>query len=308
MKKLLLMLLALALAIGLIVVIGCSDDDDETPAGPTVGDPNDPEFMIASEMLGEDFIEHDFTILTLSILLTDYIPAPGKSGKKTPFRVTGITQVPDSLSYEYSYSDYWHIFAVYARFVEPQGETNDTLIYTGTDSLRFGNASGPMPYPDETTTAFDIRAHLDAAISTEGGYIEVASHASFDMAVAIFQPFVINGTSSDTVEAYFETVDTACVVAMTSNQTATNLTISPYGDECPTAGTLNVAATLDIDCLVGDPGTPLVFSSAWNVLFTFSGTTITITYTNGNTVWTVTAMCDGSASPANIVRNLSEHL
>lgn len=307
MKRLILMLLAMGLAIGLIVVVGCSDDEEQKPAGPTVGDPNDPEFQMASEFIGQDFIEHDFTLAMIAIQLIDSIPVPRQSekGGESPFKATGIAQDIDSLAFEYSYSEYWHIFNLYLRLVEPQGDYTDTLIYAGIDSLRFSDDTGYVQY-FEAGNSIEIRAHVDGLISTLDGYVEIMSDAAFDVDFLTALTIMIGGTSADSVDAYFEDADTSCAVSMTSNQTATGLTINLLSNDCPSAGTINVAATLDIDCLLGE--TPMQFSSAWNVLFAFSGTTITVTYTNGNTIWTITEQCGGSASPANIVRNLSQHL
>lgn len=308
MKKIILTLLAISLIAGLVFIVGCSDDDEEKITGPTPGDPNDPEFQMVSGLIGEGFVEHDQTILELSLMLMQMIPAPVKHGGENAFKSAGIAQVVDSLDYSYSYSEFWHIFTVYARLIDAQAEFTDTLIYTGIDSMKFSNAAGPVADPN-LATAMSIRAHFDAEIVAVDGVVLVSSDASFDITVVFMEGLLINGTSADAVDAYFQNADTTCEVSMTSTQIATGIAM-PYAPEtdCPAAGTINVAATLDISCMA-DTAQFVDVSGAWTVGFIFDGATMTINYSNGSNYWTVTEECEPLViGLGSIIRHMSEQL
>jgi hypothetical protein len=232
---------------------------------------------------------------------------PQKSTPGWLSKPNAIEPYLDSLYYTYTYSDFWHIFTVYARLIETEMEVSDTLIYTGTDSIRFRNPLGPVPGPD-LATAMDIHAHFGAEFTMMNGFALVTSDASFELTVAQDTTLVVNGTSADTLNGYFQEADTTCEIYMTSNQTATNVVIDTF--ECPTGGTINVDATLDISCMADT--IPLELSGAWNVLFVFNdGISVTVTYTSGNNYWTETIPCYESVKARGIpgiMRRLSEQL
>jgi len=307
MKRFLLFAGILLLILGFAFIVGCSDDDDDNGVtGPTPGDPNDPEFIMASDIIGEGFLDHDNTILELSFFLVDYIPGKSIPGWLT--KPTAVEQYLDSLDYTYSYSNYWHVFTVYARLIDFGDLDNDTLIYTGVDSLRFGNPEGYMQYPDPTTTTLDIRAHFDAEFDMNDAYAVISSDVAFTVTGSPEEEIVINGTSADTLDGYFQNADTTCDMYMTSNQTATNLTIDPDAMyDCPSSGTLDVNATLDISCMADTAS--MEFSSAWTITFTFNDGTITIRYVSGGNVWTITEQCDPyyvKRGIAGVLKRLSE--
>lgn len=288
MKKIVLLLAMLVGAIGFILVGGCSDDDDGGVTGPTPGDPNDPQFLMVSEVIGEGYLEHDYMILELSLLLPSLIP--GKGAENNLFTPPAIAQELDSLDYTYSYSDFWHIFTVYARIVDGDVELTDTLIYAGIDSLQFSDAEGPVEDPN-LATRVDIHAHFEAEINTTDAQGQIRTDAFFNLTALPFQGLVINGTSSDSLSAYFQEADTTCEVTITTSQTATSLLLAmdPTYD-CPASGSINVAAAVDFACVADTDS--LDFSGNWTVNFVFNGATITVTYTSGNNVWTATIPCD----------------
>jgi hypothetical protein len=308
MKRFLLFAGMLSLIIGFAFLVGCSDDDDDNgTTGPVPGDPNDPQFQIASDIIGEGFLEHDNTILTLSLLLS--LDVPQKSSPDWLAKPAAVAQFPDSLDYSYSYSNFWHVFTVYARYIETEMEVSDTLIYTGIDSLRFTFLGTPVESPD-LATGMDIRAHFDADLSMSNGNALITTDASFGLTATPDTTLLLNGTSADTFDGYFQEADTACEVYMTSNQTATNVNIDLAFPECPLGGTINVNASLDVACMADT--VPVEFSGAWTVLFVFNnGTSITVTYTSGNNYWTETIPCETAVKKRGvrgIMRRLYEQL
>lgn len=288
MKRFPVFLLAAVLVIGPAIIIGCSDDDEDQITGPTPGDPNDPEFLMVSDILGEGFLDHDYNILGLSLLMMEYVPSKGSG--KNPFKYDKAAQYIDSLDYTYSYSDFWHTFTLYVRMVEGDLIASDTIIYTGVDSMRFRNPLGPVADPD-SATMLDVHAHLDAELLMMDGYSVLSSHVQYVVTAVSMQGLVIDGTSSDTLDGYFSEADTACTVSMTTSQTAADVLINPYSAyDCPMSGIISVGAALDIGCVADTASWD--FSGSWTARFVFNDGQITATYTSGNNVWTVTIPCE----------------
>lgn len=293
MKKALAVLLAISLLASAAYIIGCSDDDDEVVTGPTPGDPNDPVFKLIDEIVGQGIMDYDGTIIDLSFMLADYIP--GKKDSYNPFKSGAMNQLIDSMDLTYNYTNFWHTFTFYIRIVVVDIQVSDTLIYQGTDSLRFGNASGPMQYMDSTTTSMNIRAHVDADISSLETDAQMSSDVAYDMTLTENHDLYINGTSNDTLDVYLVGEQGDCQISGSTHQTASNLYLDSLTLEseggCPQGGKVTVLSTVDLAC-VSDTSS-LDFTGNWTVTVTFNGGMMTLNYNNGTNVWEVTVPCGG---------------
>jgi len=299
MKRLICYFLMAGILVGLVLTVGCSDDDDKGTTPLTPGDPDDPQFLMARGVLGEGLMSNDGAIIDLAMILTGEIPP--KAGYDNPFKPQAVTQF-DSLSYTYSYNNFWHIFSVLAVQAPWNGEGYDSLIYTGVDSLRFSNLSGPMQYPDSTTTTFNIRAHIDVHITTANTDIKVnpagadatiSTDASYIITGHADTALYINGTSADSLMATLAGDTITCDIELTASQTATNL----YLDEialseeggCPRSGTLRIVSSMDLYC--ESETDTLDAQGVWTVLFTYDEGMVTINFNNGVSYWVVTDQC-----------------
>jgi hypothetical protein len=299
MKRLMYYLLMAGILVGFVLAVGCSKDDDKGTTPATPGDPDDPLFLIVSDVLGDGLMSNDGAIIDLAMELSNQIP--GKAGFYNPFKPQAPNQF-DSISYTYSYSNYWHIFSLLAIQTEWNGVSYDSMIYTGVDSLRFSNPSGPMQYPDSTTTTLAIRAHIDVEITTAntdvkispaGAHAMISTDASYTITGQPDVALYINGTSANSLIASLVGDTIGCDITLTANQTVTNLYLDSLalGDQggCPRSGTLRIVSSLDLYC-EGETDT-LDAQGVWTVLLTFEDGMVNVHVSNATNYWDEDEQC-----------------
>ena len=291
MKRILMVLVAMLALLAFAWFAGCSDDDDDGggATGPTPGSPDDPQYQMVSDMIGEGFLDHDERILELGLNMMFLVP--DKTDGNGLLKSMQPAQGPDSLSttYEYSEADFWHIFNIYARYVEVDFETSDTLIYTGIDSLRFSNPLGYVRDPD-SATGMETHAHFDVELYASGANAMIVSDASYTVTGVENVGLVISGIASDSLDGTFMDADTTCSVILTTDQTATDLVYDLFATyDCPSSGDINIGAHFDVACVMDT--SLFSFENNWTVRFIFNGSDITVTYNNGTNIWTDTLDC-----------------
>jgi hypothetical protein len=299
MKRVVVILLMLAAVVGIGLVMGCSDDEKK-PTGSTPGDPTDERFLMAKGIIGPGYLDQDNRLIDLSLELGSLIMLSDKSGSNHPFRPRGEKSVADSLSWEYSYSNFWHIFQVTAYLVYEFTDSMpkaDTLIFAGIDSLRFGNDLGPQRYPDTSTTTLNIRAHVDADVMTEDTDVNGVKHVSYDLLADDWEMYV-NGTTADSLQLSTIGEGWNCDITLRARQTVTGLYYDSAAlvddlNDCPQAGTIRVNGFIDMGC-AGDSGT-FDMTGNWLIVFQFDDGMVTATYDNGTNIWTVTEPCGDNA-------------
>jgi hypothetical protein len=306
MKKVLLIMLALTVVVGLALIVGCSDDDDEKlPTGPIAGDPDDPEFIMVNDIISNGILDNDAILLQLASLLALNTV---KSDQTVPFKIAGPDQSLDSLDFTYSYSEFWHIFDVYARFVDTDVNPPDTLIYIGTDSIRFLSLEGPVQ-DYASAIGMDIVSHFDIDVIFEDGYALITTDAGFNLMATGIYTAVVSGTATDSLYLMATDADTVCEMSMTTTQTTSALELNTGDVDCPTGGSIVVDAGVEISCTADTAS--MDYSSSWHVVVTFGEGQVTLTYTSGNTIWTVTEPCNTKNSISGIagaVRRVGEQL
>ena len=299
MKRLACYLLTVGILVSFVLIAGCSDDDNKGTNSLTQGDPNDPQYQLVSGVVGEGLFSNDGAIIDLSMYLAGLIA--DKNGKHYPLKPQAPEQF-DSLSYTYSYSNFWHIFSLLAIETMWNGVSYDSMIFTGVDSLRFHNPLGPVQYPDSTTNKLDARAHIAVHITTantdlknpDGADALISTDASYTIAGHPDTAFYISGTSADTLAAILIGDTLACEIGLTANQTATSLYLDQIalGAEggCPRAGTLRIVSSLDMFCET-DTDTLLDARGTWTIMFTFDDGMVTININNGVNYWNESWQC-----------------
>jgi len=298
MKRLFLILAAVVMVAGLMCIVGCSDDDNK-PTGPTPGNPNNSEFLLMKDLMGEGYASLDGNIIDLSLEMMDSIP--DKTSSYNPFKPTAGASLFDSLVFSYTYSNFWHVFSLTA-VMYTEGDDPllvDTLTFQGVDSLRFWNASGMMQYPDTTTTTINIRAHVTMDISGQSGQAGIESDASYDLTGGPHVGLNINGAASHFMYLSAVTDTSSLHAEIDAGHTATNIyfdSTALANDDCPVSGRLAAAASIDLDYI--SPSDTVMIAGGWSVLFVYNDGEVTITYTHGTNYWVVTEPCGSGLSKA----------
>lgn len=273
----------------LLLVSGC-DEKATTPVNE--GTPDDEEFEMISDVsdLGLD-------ALKIALDLTDTVMAMGGVTKPL-FKAHRINE--EVLTYNslaYSYNNYWHIFQFSAKMASTVDGQTDSMIVVGVDSLRFSNGGTFVQYPDELLTdELDVRQHVNMnAYGADGGTMTIADHADVNITAESIQGDVINlsGTVNDSVDAVMVNSEMqlmSCEMEITSNQTFDNL-ILDNTQKCPTGGSLDMSAAVDINC-ESDDG-PISVQSSWTASYEFNGSTAVINVYSGNQHWQSSGPCGG---------------
>jgi hypothetical protein len=270
-------------------------------------------------IFGEGYIGFNNQMLGLSMALVDSIPVPLAVSK--PFVVSVEDDNPfDQIVFSYNWDElnYWHRFNVSAYAEEEGEEGTNTYSYAGVDSIRFENASGPMRYPDETTTIMKIRWHFSTLVTADTDEIEVTNDASLDLEGEYDGDFTVNGSSNDSLDISMGESQSTCTIAIGSVQTFTDIEMDEaarFGADCPADGRMDIDASIAIDC-EGQGGEgefeELSISGDWDISYEFdsSGDTrqVTITFIDGTTRWINTVDCTESADPVKVAKAIRNAL
>jgi len=288
MKRLLFLSVLMMLGAWLVFSGGCSKDKTSTGStAKTVGDTLDPVF-VAVDSGFEDFGDLTPVLLYVTMGYVDSIFSdPGHpSPRKQPRFTKGLNATADSLVYTYhSLSKYWYFYF---------GHTDTIYTVMVEDSIQFLHGATPAQWPDSALLT-GIKAGGSFDFSTPNGSISInqTMHVTGAAgAIPAMGDVVINGSGQVSADGSFFDTSSTCDVTFNMNQTITdlhlNLTDVMMGG-CPTAGVVRHAGALGISC-TGD--TSFTFNDSWTITEAFSGDTITTTFENSTTTWTVTDVCN----------------
>lgn len=289
MKRLIGLVLMTILAMGLVWLPGC--DKESTSPKLKTGDTTDAGFLVMKELLGDGVMGQDRGMINIALELTNQIP-----GAPTPLPAPFKNSVPgDSiLVNSYTYLQFWHIFAcsVFAS------DGSDYFIFTGIDSLRFANADGFVRYPDSTVNAMNTRYHFLVAAELGASTAMMTDHGSWDITGEWDNFMRINGHSADTVDFHLVKNDTAyCNIGMTVGQTINNLYLDSVAMDdkgCPPSGSIAMIASLTMECVNVPNADSLNVEGRWTAAFNFHDPSMTVSFSDGTTLWTVTDECRDS--------------
>ncbi len=300
-------LIAGCLALG--IYAGCDSEDNNDPlSGLTPGDTTSGEFQFVEGVLDEP-TEGIGQSLELSLRLLENIPPMPNSGRRSlpslavsndSFAVTAVNS--------YSFENGWHIFDYEASILSYDDLTQelDSLAIAGVDSLQLLTEGTPNgAFEIEVFDEFRVRAHRTGSfVSVEetGGGSE--DHL-LDVQVNVNggdTSITVNGTLNDSLELNFFDVETECGVVVTSLSTLINFSAvvdETNPSECPLGGTVSQTVGLNLTCLGASDLDPENINGSWTVTATVneSDQSVTVTYSDGTTFWTVTGQCDDVAPP-----------
>ena len=275
------------LLLGLVIVsffavvwTGCSDDETAPTAGSSLGDLNDPDYLIVREQVATfvdstlDFIKAGFT--SMSMLPTDSLVDPVNYGPIDPHH--------DSASS--IYADGWHVV-----FISRQLESFSTAMR---DSIQFRDADGiPQASSDGMTSMAYRHSWTYNVVDTAANFSNCEGDLGVEMTGLNTTQALINGTNQYSVHSRVYSSDPDLwpdqVRDATVNIALDDIRInqSSYGwaHACPYSGTC--VGTVELVTQVGeaDPVT-----TNWTYSLTFDEGAMTCTIRRGSTYWTST--CD----------------
>lgn len=292
----------LMLALLAVVGIGCGENSTTGPSNLVIDSTN---FLVVDDVIGDDYFSSAFQSMDLSFALLDSIPFPAAPEKSaySDF-ATGAEDIIISSISQYTFSNGWHIFDFEGTAYDPISQITSAV--TGTDSIQVIEDGIAVQFPqgDDFIDALKLRAHVlwqtDPTSST-GSF-----HHALDVEILrteVDTILVISGSASDSVYAVFGEGSTVCVLDVSMNQTITALSMNSNGDECPTSGTINMSASIDLACTdtssVGTSLDSLSISSQWLVTATVNNDgSVTVHYSDNTTQWTVTQPCEYTPATA----------
>jgi len=286
----------------LALVIGCSDDDEGTPVGGlNQGDTADLSFQFVDSTIGEDIFSTIESSVDIAFSLMDAMPGPGpRFVREIPVVTLGTDQTDEViitavLNFEFV-DPGWFVFQFEALVIETLG--NDTTEITGIDSLQFLNNGVIF---DTTTVEMEmdeikIRSHVQWTHSDDASG---AVHHRIDIAIqesGVDTLMLVNASANDTLGLMWSTDSADCTLDVFNSMTLTDLLIDPdYEDACPESGRLTASSTVGLSCEGGgqNPFDQLDINHTWTITLVINTDgTVTFTYSNGTTLWTITRDCE----------------
>jgi len=295
MKRFTLLFTLLSLGAFITMLPGCSTDDAVTSL--IQGDTNSIDFQLAENLVGAEAFEAIANSFDLSFIIIDSIPGATFSPKNAMSRqaLGGGDEILVFDSLSYTYDGVWHVFSFSGFVIDTI--YNDTITIAGIDSLQTLSGGQTLQVPDSTLDELRIRSHF--SISENGGSFSANSDAALTITgitIDMVTPVTINGTATETATGSDGDSTLVCDFSFSNALSATNLMFAENGQiDCPTSGTVSVTATIDMSC-IGDLGAgvdTISVSGVWTAtgVYTSDGS-VTLTISDGTTVWTTTEPCD----------------
>lgn len=302
MKRSTIVLLVMVVIAGLMFVWGCSDDDDDA-IGPILANPDPADSTFMTDLFDDGVFMTALHSLEVSLALLESLPGAPVVKGMDGVKALGAAQedIVITAIIDYEYTNGWHIFDFEAMVVDEfESDTTDVV---GIDSIRLVMDGSPVQYPGnlDSLDGLSEHAHVTWAmrdvVDPDSGFINHL--VDLEQLVALTDTILkLDGSVRDTMRVREDVETATCEIDMTLSETITNLQIdvnAPEGD-CPETGTINVTATLDIECQ-GDQGSQfdsLSISGTWTVNATVNpNNTVTISFSDGLVAWTVTETCGG---------------
>lgn len=294
MKKLTLLSIMLVLGIGISLIVGCNSSSPEE----VLGNPNDPSFQFVDEFVASQALENVGKIIDISFLFFDSIPGVSTASKFYGQRQAMSDESMSVDSFTYAYANGWHSFSFWLKVVDTVD--NDTVQINGTDSLRALDNGTPMQVPDSSVDELNIRCHYTFDL-TSGTFTGSADY-SLDMegiTSNLILPVTINASGTEILNGLEADSQVSCDFSLSNALDAIDVVTDLDGSSCPTSGSLDLTATVDISCSgIGASNDTLDIEGEWNIGAMYDNGMVTVSYTDGTTVWQVTGPCDDPvASP-----------
>lgn len=295
MRKLILLSILLVLGTGIALISGCNSSGTQQ----VMGDPNDPNFLFVEAIVGDQALGNVERILDISFLFVDSIPGSSFSPKNGTARQALAGDFFEVDSFNYSYTNGWHEFAFWMKVLDSAGV--DTVVVTGIDSLRALDNGTPLQVPDSTVDELNVRCHYTFDLNS--GVFSGSADYGLDMtgiSTDPLNPVTINASGTETLVGTAADSEVTCDFDLSNTLAANDVVAQLDGSsDCPTSGSINLTANIDISCTgqIGSSIDTVAIQGEWNIGAIFNNGTVTLSYTDGTSIWEATEPCGPTASP-----------
>lgn len=236
--------------------------------------------------------------------------APGAPGAvPSSASPSGEGKVYDTVSH--TYENGWHIFYYSFNRVDSQYR-NDSLVavrewtVSGYDSIMIWSGGQPVQYRGAADSLVSHGHGHDYYVDSHDNYGNHYRHRVIQIEgnpwAEVINQLVLNANSHDTLTATFYPKDqVTCSITNTYTGQISDVVFDSaaiYGDACPSSGSLNYVAMVNLDC--SGPHDTLSVNGTWSIHATFNGTTTTLSLSNGLAQAVVVDTCGSSEQPATV--------
>jgi hypothetical protein len=304
MKRLFLLGLLGTLGVSLAFISGCGDD--QKAFQPEPGNPADSAFF--TDFVGNQALNSADWAMLATMGLLQHIPPPTAPSKEGSSQVVlGMQQENAIIQFDtvnHSFSGDWHVF----YFVFTVTEDGGMVTIRGTDSIIIWDNNAPLLYPMGEADSLEARSHVDVDASYLQGAFEASGHGDHTLNV-IGNPFdtiapvlTIDASIDDSLHSVFgnDTVGTCHLIVLSASD-INNIVVDSsvmFGNDCPPSGSMSVTTSVDLDCSEGSVFDSLSVNGVWTLHVTFHGETMTASFSNGLSVWTITDTCGSGTEGA----------
>lgn len=290
--------------LGAILLAGCDSDDSAVGTQPT--DDTGADSSLVSTTIGDRMMATPFQSLEISTQLLAQQGVTVLNARPGPLAATsaGDEDIIITAIGDYSYANGWHVFTFEAIVVNTN--TGDTVDIAGVDSVQVLVNGSPVFVVDHNVVIDGVlaRAHLDWSVRDGSG--DGVVHHSIDVGATPIEAdtlITIDGFAHDTLNGFEATDSVQCDVHLSYDMTIENLQVyaSAGDDDCPEAGDITVAVSIDAGCaeIIGSNPDSVHVDGTWTVTaHVHDDGSVTVTYTNGLAYWRVTEDCGSGAEEA----------
>lgn len=298
MKRSILILLGVMAVVGLVVAYGCSSDSS-SPTGQTVVTPPNEGYELVNNMLNVGGVNYAYEQLSVSLYLMGVL-ADDKKALPLLKPLTANSEDMNVNIISHEYTNNWHIFTIGATIIRnSQSEVEDTIIFEGTDSLRFHGPTGYVELPNQELDLINVRNHYEAHLGGDGYSAETKTISTFNLTVDFPYSLTINGSSDDSVtatgEIYVnEDLNSICTFDLINHQAWDDIFVDGDvvdGGSCPPSGSVSLTSTITSECENSEVFDSVTVDGSWSLGVVFNNGIMTSTLTTGTTNWRQVDTC-----------------
>ena len=303
--KRLITLISLSGLLSLGLFFGCSDDESNPTGGNlNPGDTTTETFQFIDSTFDGEYLGGYEESFQLTLAAMEQIPGLSLGsraatasglGAMSPNDTVEVTQIA---SWEFT-DDNWLVINYSATAREIDGTDTSEVTIDAVDSVQFLLNGQPLDSTAVWLGTFNglaTRQHGDVSGSEGDNSFTGAAHRALELEVVPTNDSLISVGASLDDTLTFDVADDSgsCALELTSNQTVTDLVVMiDDDDECPRAGTIVAIAGIDLSCQSNDGLAQLDIEGSWTISATVNADqSITLSYSDGTTTWTVTRNCD----------------
>ncbi len=273
----------------MLIAYACSDDSSGPPADQ--GDFNDPAFLMMDDIVGTFAHNLNLGAFTFISEMVDSIYGSIEK-KRLPFVLSRAAMEIDPIDISYEIDGNWFVFTDSIQILGTDVDDPDSIIYSGTDSIRFMIGATPSMPPDfDNITAINLHHNgIFVIYNEDGSIIELDYISAYTISAASMESdtIILDGTAELVGGGDIELDDVGtCTLGMDLTITYDDMALDWSGDfPEPFEGTASATVTFTLSCEATE-GVPELAGN-WTATWVLGGGNVTVTYTHGDDQWIYT--------------------